>query len=80
MGAKRSIRDKLKGFYHDVRGSVSADYRSPEQKAAAAKPITKPKLVKKSKKKKSSSPFSLAGAIKTVRQRKKEIDIRDYLK
>ena len=82
MAAKRSIRqrlkDKAKGLYHDVRGSVSADYTPPSSPAPA------PKLVKPKPKAKPRTSVALGGVLKTVRSRKKEydkgLDIKKYLR
>jgi hypothetical protein len=83
MAAKRSIRqrlkDKAKGLYHDVRGSVSADYTPPS--SPAPKPKAKPKAKAKAKPRTS---VSLPGVLKTVRRRKREydkgLDIKKYLR
>lgn len=74
--AKRSVSDRLKGLYHDVRGSVDADYTPPAQKVSPAAAKKKTPV----KKKGTRNPFSLSGVVKTVRDRKKEIDLKKILR
>lgn len=84
MGAVRSVKDKLKGFYHDVRGSVDADYRRPQPKKATNKKPKKKyegyKASAKAKKTFNRVADKVLPIRRTIRQRNKEIDIKDYLK
>jgi len=63
-------------MYHDIRGSVDADYMPPKT-ASASKPIAKKKKKKLSKKVRPSDAFAVS---KTIRDRNKEIDIRKFIK
>lgn len=86
MGAKRSLRQRLKDT---ARKAAEALYIIPgDSKASDLDYKPKPKKAKKVKKatkpvRRKGSPFSLPGALKTVRNRKKEydnFDLKKYLK
>lgn len=69
MAAKRSIRQRLKDKVINVGKSLVgiSDDDSPAPKG-------KPKTRKR------NTPFSLGGTVKTVRNRKKDLDISRFMK